>query len=260
MTTSRSTGQRIAIGLALVVTLAVIAGGAVSAATELVIQTKDTSHTFNGSFTSLSVHVDGAVTVQAGPTGQITVATHQVWSLVRPAISETLQGDRLTVNATCSGVVIGQCGSSERLTVPAGVALDVDSSDANVTVDGISGDLNLHSGDGDVSVSNDSGRLRLSSDNGDVQGSDLSASIVTASSTDGDVDLIFTSAPRSVTGTSSNGNVEVGLPRVPAPYLVSASSDNGIRSVDVHTDSTSDRRISVASDDGDVSVYYYSGP
>jgi DUF4097 and DUF4098 domain-containing protein YvlB len=128
-----------------------------------------------------------------------------------------------------------------------------------VSVDGISGALNLHSSDGDVSVSNDSGSLQLSSDDGNVQGTDLSSMAVVASSTDGDVNLRFTTPPRSVSGTSSDGNVEVGLPRGPAPYLVSASSADGNRSVNVHTDSTSDRRISVASNDGDVSVYY-SGP
>jgi DUF4097 and DUF4098 domain-containing protein YvlB len=259
MTPPRSTGQRIAIGLALVLTVALVAGGSVSAAADLVIQSKNTTHTFTGTFTSLSVNVDGDVTVQAGPTGQITVATHQVWSFVRPAITETLHGDRLTVKVTCNGFSIGECGTSERLTVPPRVALDVDSSDSNVTVDGISGALNLHSSDGDVSVSNDSGPLQLSSDDGNVQGTDLSSSAVTASSTDGDVNLRFTTAPRSVSGTSSDGSVEVGLPRGPAPYLVSASSDNGSRSVDVHTDSTSERRISVDSNNGDVSVYY-SGP
>jgi hypothetical protein len=259
MTTPRTIGQRIAIGLALVFTLALVAGGAVSAAAELVIQSKDTTHTFTGSFTSLSVNVDGDVTVQAGPTGQITVATHQVWSFVRPTISETLHGDRLTIKATCNGISIGECGNSERLTVPAGVALDVESSDSNVTVDGISGALNLYSSDGDVSVSNDSGPLQLSSDDGNVQGTDLSSSVVTASSTDGDVNLKFTTPPRSVTATSSDGNVAVGLPRGSVSYQVSASSDDGNRSVNVHTDSTSNHRISVDSNDGDVSVSY-SGP
>ncbi|HWE65352.1 MAG TPA: DUF4097 family beta strand repeat-containing protein [Acidimicrobiales bacterium] len=256
MTTPRSTGQRVAIGLALVVTLALIAGGAVQAAAALVIQSKDTTHTFTGSFTSLSVNVDGDVTVQAGPAGQITEATHQVWSFVRPTITETLHGDELTIKATCSGLSIGDCGTSVKLTVPAASAVDVDSSDSNVRVDGISGALNLHSSDGDVSLSNDSGPLQLSSNDGNVQGADLSSSAVTASSMNGDVNLQFASPPRAVTGTSRNGNVDVGLPRGPARYLVSASSDNGNRSVDVHSDAAADRRITVGSDNGDVSVKY----
>jgi hypothetical protein len=256
MTTPRSTGQRVAIGLALVVTLALIVGGAVQAAAALVIQSKDTTHTFTGSFTSLSVNVDGDVTVQAGPAGQITVATHQIWSFVRPTITETLHGDELTIRATCSGLSIGDCGTSVNLTVPAAAAVDVDSSDSNVRVDGISGALNLHSSDGNVYVSNDSGPLQLSSNDGNVLGADLSSSAVTASSMNGDVDLQFTTPPLSVTGTSRDGNVEVGLPRGAAPYLVSAASDNGTRSVGVHSDSASDRRITVDSDNGDVSVTY----
>jgi hypothetical protein len=256
MTKPRSAGQRIAIGLALVATLALVAGGAVSAAAELVIQSKDTTHTFTGAFTSLSVNVDGDVNVQAGPADQITVATHQVWSFVRPAITETLDGDRLTIKAACSGITIGECGTSEKVTVPAGATVDVDSQDSNVTANGIRGALELRSSDGDINVSNDSGPLRLFTSDGNVQGADLSSSAVTASSVNGDVNLIFGTPPRSVTGTSSDGNVDVGLPRGPASYLVSASSDDGNRSVEVRTDSTSPRRISVDSSNGDVSVQY----
>jgi hypothetical protein len=256
VTTPRSSGQRIAIALAVLLTMALIAAGAVTAAAAMVIQSKDTTRIITGSFTLLSVKVDGDVEVQAGPAGQITVATHEVWSFVHPHLTETLQGSRLTIGATCSGVYFGTCGTSEKVTVPAGAAIDVDSQDSNVSVDGIGGALDLQSSDGDIVVSNDSGVLHLSSSDGNVQGTGLSSSAVTATSVDGDVDLTFATPPRMVTGTSSDGNVAVRLPHGAATYAVSASSDDGNRSVGIHSDPTSARHISVESSDGDVSVAY----
>jgi hypothetical protein len=252
----RSTGQRIAIGLAVLATLALFAGGALQAAADMVIQSKDTTHTFTGSFSSLYVHVDGDVDVKAGPDGQITVDTHTVWSFAPPKVTETLHGNQLSIEAACSGISIGDCSTSVNVTVPAGAAVEVDSSDSNVTVNGISGPLDLQSSDGDVTVAGDTGPLHLSSSDGNVQGTDLSSSAVTASSDDGSISLTFATAPRTITGSSSNGNIAVRLPRGPASYLVSASSDNGTRSVDVHTDSTSSRHVSVDSNNGDVSVTY----
>ena len=64
------------------------------------------------------------------------------------------------------------------------------------------------------------------------------------------------SVPTTVTATSDNGNVNVGLPQGPTSYLVSATTDNGNRSVGVHTDSASDRHIVADSTNGDVSVAY----
>jgi hypothetical protein len=48
------------------------------------------------------------------------------------------------------------------------------------------------------------------------------------------------------------------VPHGSTAYLVSASSDNGNRSVGVRTDSTSGRHIVVDSSNGDVSVFYAS--
>lgn len=258
MTYKRSVAQRVAIGIAVVVTLALIGAGAVSAASGIVVQSKNINRTVVGAVSTVHVNVDGAITVQPGPEGQVTMAAHQVWSFHQPTITETQSGTDVTITASCPGVNWGTCSTSVRVAVPPGAALNLTSSNADISVTGVQGALDLHSDDGDVDVASVSGPLHLSSDNGDVTGTGLSSSQVQASSNDGTVGLTFTGVPRTVTASSDNGDVNVGLPQGPTTYLVGATTDNGNRSVGVHTDSASDRHIVADSSNGDVSVFYTS--
>jgi hypothetical protein len=256
VTHKRSAAQRVAIGVALVVTLAFIGAGAVSAASGIVVQSKDVNRTLVGTVSTVHVSVDGGITVQPGPDGQVTMAAHQVWSFHQPTITETQTGTDVTITASCPGMNWGTCSTSVRVTVPSDAALNLTSQDSDITVSGVQGALDLHSGDGDIDVASASGPLQLSSDNGDVVGTALTSSQAQASSHDGNVDLTFIDLPTTVTATSDNGDVIVGLPRGPTAYLVSATTDNGNRSVGVHTDSASDRHIVANSNNGDVSVAY----
>jgi hypothetical protein len=256
VTGKRSAAQRVVIGVAVLVTLAFIGAGAVSAASGIVVQSKDVNRTLVGTVSTVHVSVDGGITVQPGPDGQVTMAAHQVWSFHQPTITETQSGTDLTITASCSGVSWGTCSTSVRLTVPSDAALNLTSQNSDISVSGVQGALALHSADGDIDVASASGPLQLSSDDGDVTGTALTSSQVEASSHDGDVDLTFAGVPTTVTATSDNGDANVGLPQGPTSYLVSATTDNGNRSVGVHTDPASDRHIVADSSNGDVSVAY----
>jgi DUF4097 and DUF4098 domain-containing protein YvlB len=251
----RSAAQRVAIGVAVLVTLALIGAGAVSAAAGIVVQSKDNTRTLVGTVSTVHVTVDGSIEVQPGPAGQVTVTTHRVWSFQQPTVSETQSGSDVTVTASCPGVNWGTCSTSVRLSVPSDVALDLTSQNGTVSVSGMQGALDLHSGNGDVDVAAVSGPLHLTSDHGDVTGTGLTSTQTQASSDDGNVNLTFTGVPTSVAASSDNGNVGVGLPPGPTAYLVNATTDNGGRSVGVPTDSESNRHIVVDSSNGDVSVF-----
>jgi DUF4097 and DUF4098 domain-containing protein YvlB len=153
----------------------------------------------------------------------------------------------------------GTCSTSLRLVVPATAALTLTSSDGSISVHGVQGALDLQSDDGDVDVTSAPGPLQLSSDNGSVTGTGLTSGQVQASSDNGDVALGFVAAPKTVSASSENGSVTVLLPHGPDSYLVSASTDNGSRSVGVPIDSASDRHIVANSEDGDVAVAYQPG-
>jgi hypothetical protein len=257
--TKRTPAQRVAIGLGVLAALALIGAGGISVASGIVIQSKDTTHTVLGRVSNFHVDVDGDITVQTGPVGQITVTTHRVWSFHEPTVTETHTGTDVTVTAACHGLEWGTCNTSVNVVVPAATDLNLTSHDGNISVDGVRGDLTLQSDDGDVNVTSASGSLHLTSDNGNVSGSGLTSTQVQASSDSGDVGLSFARPPESVNGSSDNGSVSVSVPHGPATYSVSANSDNGSRSVGVSTSSASDRQIAVDSEDGAVSVGYTSG-
>jgi hypothetical protein len=257
-TIHRTFAQRLTIAVGVLAVLAFIGAGAISVAAGVVIQTKDATRTLAGPVTTVHVDVDGDISVQTGPAGQVTVATHKVWSFQQPTVSETRSGRDVTISASCHGLDWGTCGTSVRLVVPTAAALDLTSQDGTVSVDGVQGALTLQSDNGDVNVTAASGLLHLSSDDGSVTGTGLTSGQVQASSDNGDVELSFADAPQTVTASSDNGSVQVYLPHGPASYLVSASSDNGNHSVGVPSNSAADRHIVATSENGDVSVGYLS--
>jgi DUF4097 and DUF4098 domain-containing protein YvlB len=135
--------------------------------------------------------------------------------------------------------------------------LDLRSGQGDVTVVGGRGRLELHSGQGDVTVVGGRGRLELHSGQGEVNASDLTSSLVTATSSQGDVHIAFVAAPNDVLAASAQGNVTVLLPRGPAAYRVVASSNQGsVSTGSVHIDSTSRRVVTATSGQGDVSIKY----
>jgi hypothetical protein len=257
-TIHRTFAQRLTIAVGVLAVLAFIGAGAISVAAGVVVQTKDATHTLVGPVTTVHVDVDGAISVQTGPVGQITVATHKVWSFQQPTVSETRSGTDVTVSASCHGLDWGTCGTSVRLVVPAAAALTLTSQDGTVSVDGVQGALTLRSDNGDVNVTSASGSLHLSSDDGSVNGTGLTSDQVQASSDNGTVSLNFADVPETVTASSDNGDVHVYLPHGPASYLVSATTDNGNHSVSVPINSASQRHIVASSENGDVSVGFQS--
>jgi hypothetical protein len=255
----RTPAQRLVIGLGVLAVLAFIGAGSVSVAAGIVTQSKDTTHVVVGVVSTVHIDVDGDISVRSGPVDRITVATHRVWSFHEPTVTERRTATGLSISAVCRGVDWGTCSTSVRLVVPVMAALTLTSSDGSISVDGVHGALNLQSDDGDVDATAAPGPLQLSSDNGSVTGTGLTSGQVQASSDNGDVTLGFVAAPKTASASSENGSVTVLVPRGPASYLVSATTDNGSRSVGVHVDSASDRHIVANSEDGDVTVAYQPG-
>jgi peroxiredoxin family protein len=71
---------------------------------------------------------------------------------------------------------------------------------------------------------------------------------------DGDVDVTFADAPRTLTATTRDGDVAVSLPQ-PGPYLVKASGDSSRVQVPLTTDpARAASQVTVRSDGGDVEV------
>ena len=234
--------------------------------------------TFRGAVRVLDVDIEtGSVVVEPWSGTGASVSSTITEGVTSPSNAEGLIGGMLHINSSCGAHYVGNdhCNLNVTIRVPPttkvkveaengditvrGVmdSLDLDSGQGNVTAVGCRGRLDLHSGEGDVTVVGGRGRLELHSGQGDVEASDLTSSLVTATSSQGDVYVAFAAAPSDVLATSAQGNVTVLLPRGSAAYRVVARSDQGSASTgSVHIDSSSRRVVTATSGQGDVSVRY----
>ena len=137
-----------------------------------------------------------------------------------------------------------------RVTVetPAQLTLQAKTSDGNVTLYGLEGELGLTTGDGDVNVNHVSGNLRLKSGDGHVRIADASGAIE-ARTSDGSltVDGLF----HALTLHTSDGRLDVSLR--PGTKLTEASSiQTSDGSVAIHVPAAFAADLDVHSSDGHV--------
>ena len=117
--------------------------------------------------------------------------------------------------------------------------------DADVVVQGDSGD---------ISAERLAGHLKLTTDSGDVRARDLNAISVAATTNAGDVDVAFTTQPVSVSANSNSGDVLVTVP-AGGEYRVDATTAAGDVTVEgVLRNDRALRSISATADAGDVTV------
>jgi DUF4097 and DUF4098 domain-containing protein YvlB len=101
-----------------------------------------------------------------------------------------------------------------------------------------------------------SGRLTIGSNNGSITGSGLTADTVTAETDNGSITLEFVEPPATVDARSDNGGVEVVLPDTEDFYDLDITTDHGEVSRDIRHDPTSTRRITIETNNGDVTARY----
>ncbi len=131
---------------------------------------------------------------------------------------------------------------------PAQLTLEAKTSDGNVTLNGLEGELGLTTGDGDVTIDHVSGNLRLKSGDGHVRISDANGAI-DARTSDGSltVDGVF----HAVALNTSDGRLEVSLR--PGTKLTEPSSiRTSDGSVAIHVPANFAADLDVHSSDGHV--------
>ncbi|MFF8843969.1 DUF4097 family beta strand repeat-containing protein [Streptomyces sp. NPDC015127] len=170
-----------------------------------------------------------------------------------PEASWGMRDGTLTLKVTCEAVA-GDCEARHTVKVPRGVAVTVDDDNGSVTAEGFTTALKITSDNGSVTVRDSSGPLALSSDNGSIVTERVTSRTVTATSDNGSVRLGLAAAPERVDTVSDNGRIDIELPASGAPYAVTARSSNGEVDVAVPTDDDSGHVVTARSDNGKVVV------
>lgn len=196
----------------------------------------------------------GYIHLEASADANMHVLAKGVYSLSKPRMTVTSTPAGVTVKArSCSGGVF-ICNQDLVIQVPTTFQISAHSSGGDVSADGaFTGDLDLNSSAGDVSADGVSGPLILKSSAGDVDGRNLRSLDVTASSSAGDVDVRFATAPTRVEAGSSAGDVDVRVP-VDVQYHVTTQSSAGDHVSSVPENSSSSHTINAHSSAGDVDV------
>lgn len=192
----------------------------------------------------------GDVKVTAGTTNAVHVTERQSYRGSPPDSSHAVSNGTLTLTYTCPS---GNCGIDYTVTVPTGLAVQVDAAAGNVSLAGLKGYAQVQASAGNVDLADLSGALQVQADAGDVQASGLDAPRAKLVATAGNVMLGFSAAPMNVSVQASAGNVKITLPGT-ADYAVTASADAGNKSITVPTSAGSAHVVQASSDAGNVSV------
>ena len=213
-------------------------------------QTKHSSRSFDVDSDTLRLTVDNDVTIVPGAAGTVTV---ERWLTGKAAKHPTWRrdGDKLTLTAKCVGVSLN-CDSRYRVAVPADLSLTLSSQYGAVTVEKLTGGLNVHADHGDVQLSAVSGPVRIATGYGDVSVRRTGSDDVLVDSDSGSIRLAFRAIPKRVTAQSTYGNVSVTVPK--SSYHVTTRTKYGDVSSRLPDHAGAPRTITAETDNGDVAV------
>jgi len=199
----------------------------------------------------------GSIEIVGADVTSVRISAHISDGMAATQFRHQVVGDRLEVRVRCRGPFSNPwCNARLRIVVPRGMEVKVRADDDHVTVRGLTGRVDAQSSNGTVEAEALSGQALLHSSNGSVRASRMRSTSIEADTDNGSVHLEFEVPPASAVARSSNGNVEVAVPRGDEAYAVDVHSNNGGTDNLVRTDSTSTRRIVASSDNGSVIVRY----
>uniref|UniRef100_A0AAU2V9N5 DUF4097 domain-containing protein n=1 Tax=Streptomyces sp. NBC_00003 TaxID=2903608 RepID=A0AAU2V9N5_9ACTN len=199
------------------------------------------------------------ITVLTGAAGQVTMNGSLTWSVKRPKIERTWDGDTLKVRTRCDGFVdefVQNCQVDLTLAVPAGVSLKVKSGSGPIKVRDLTGPVDLQGGSGSLKLHGLKGPVKAKVGSGEVKADQLSSPEADLKSGSGAVDAEFIAAPRRVKADTGSGSVSITVPEG-AQYQLKGGSGSGSRDIQNKLgDPSSDRVLDVSSGSGSVTVGY----
>jgi hypothetical protein len=241
--------------LAVVVSVLLVGFGAWSLVSLLARSTERQQATYAG-IRVVDVDVDfESLHVTAHDSAEVDLSRRWSWSFDEPTVTQRKIGDRLVVTSSGCGFTPGLgCTGSVDLDVPRDVTLRLRASNSGLTLQDLTGDIDASTSNGSVVGAGLAGPLRLHTSNGRIEMTGLRSDRVDGSTSNGSVRLTFLTAPSTVVARTSNGEVEVVVPRDGSPYRVDATTSNGENQVTVPTDPQSDRTIGAHTSNGAVRV------
>lgn len=207
--------------------------------------------------TRVSVNLRNAeINLRPSTDGRVHVTAEGSYLGEEPVVTAKTSGEVTSIAGRgCENHWFGRCELQVTVALPEALRVTVLGSNGAVTATGLIGPLDLETTNGRIDVNGASRRLELKSTNGAIRLREATSPRVSATTSNGSVDLDFARAPVSVEATSSNGAVTVRVPVRGVTYFVDVRTTNGaITTNSVPSDRAAGRTITVRTSNGAVTV------
>jgi Putative adhesin len=206
--------------------------------------------------TSVVVNIPkGGLTFRASADDRTHIWGHGSSIGVKPTVTARTSGGITVIDGRgCVAFRSMRCTFDLTVTLPAPLPLTVTRHSGDISAADLTGPLELATTNGDIDTADTRGTLELQSTNGSIHVSNAASGQTSASTTNGNVVLSFLRAPTTVTATSTNGNVTVGVPVRGATYFVVTRTTSGAERTAVPTDHASARTITAQTTNGDITI------
>lgn len=197
----------------------------------------------------------GAVAVVAAPTNAVKVERTRKFLRGAPRTTEAVEDGVLRIHAECQRVVAVGCEVRYRIEVPSGVPVKIRAGSGPVTVDDITGMVEVDTASAAVRLNRIHGGARVRTGAGSVDGVDLMATFVDATTGAGRIRLSLADAPGRLGLETGAGSIDVALPVAEGGYRVTADAGAGRVDVSVAQDAGASRTVSAKSSAGQIRIH-----
>jgi hypothetical protein len=211
------------------------------------------SVSYSGDFTRVDVSVSGTAIVAGSSDSSVRADWDLSWSLFRPHIKKTVDGQVLRLSVSCPSLPGRDCSSSVTLSVPANAAVSV-SAAGGVQAQGVHGGLKAQTRDGRIDLTDLEGPVDLQTRGGTVKARKLTSAEVRAESRDGPMTFELSAPPRTVHISTRDGRTSLALPRVDGGYALRIGRHGGSEHVTIPSNPESSRAVTIRSHDADLRI------
>jgi len=198
---------------------------------------------------------NAALSFRASNDDQVHVTMRGTYFGSTPTLKTRTSGEITTVSGGCSARWFSFCSLDVTIALPAQLPLIATGTNGAMMASGLTGELRLATTNGRIETDGTKGAIELRTTNGAIRVRGAASAKVTATTTNGSVELTFLEPPDDVVARSTNGSVTVRVPVDGVGYFVKAQTTNGTTNTDsVPGDGGFDRTIDVETTNGSVSV------
>lgn len=186
---------------------------------------------------------DGTISVQVTLTGKGTEFSYEV------------KDGELTLKKKCGFMNVGVCETDFVILAPENVAVEIDTDEGAVSVEGWQGPMDIQTGSGAITVLDSSGNLRAETGSGTIQGTEISSNHVALLGGSGEIELdVVEQEFEDILVDNGSGDVTVYLPGQGEYNLTAESNSGKLQIFDVTQTSTSSHIVKVYAGSGDITI------